>query len=117
MINNLIHILDTYSSNIDLIFLSQLNFTGESCIHPSLHPSISPTFTNPAITKFNTARIAQMCKCICIVPVVQMHLQMRKLLFLIFFDTSQYFSHILIETLLVDIKTLHALQIKFKKHS
>ena len=106
MINNLIHILDTYSSNIDLIFLSQLNFTGES-----------PTFTNPAITKFNTARIAQMCKCICIVPVVQMHLQMRKLLFLIFFDTSQYFSHILIETLLVDIKTLHGLQIKFKKHS
>ena len=37
MINNLIHILDTYSSNIDLIFLSQLNFTGESRIHPSLH--------------------------------------------------------------------------------
>ena len=58
-----------------------------------------------------------MCKCICIVTVVQMHLQMRKLLFSIFFDTSQYFSHILIETLLVDDKDPPWLTNKIKKHS
>ena len=39
MINNPIHISDTYSSCIDLIFTSQLNLVVESGIHPSLHPN------------------------------------------------------------------------------
>ena len=56
-----------------------------------------------------------MCKCISMVLTVQMYLQTRKVIFLIFFDTSRYFSYILIETLLVDDKTLHGLKIKLKK--
>ena len=39
MINNPIHISDTYSSCIDLIFTSQPNLLVEPDIHPSLHPN------------------------------------------------------------------------------
>ena len=56
-----------------------------------------------------------MSKCICIVLIVQMYLQTRKVIFLILFDTSPYFSHILIETLLVDDKDPLWLKNKIKK--
>ena len=37
MINNPIHILDTYSSCVDLIFKSQPNLFLEWRVHPALH--------------------------------------------------------------------------------
>ena len=56
-----------------------------------------------------------MCKCISMVLTVQMYLQTRKVIFLIFFDTSRYFSHILIGTLLADDKEPPWLTNKVKK--